>query len=439
MSIELQKGLVLHQTFDEESLKSSHILGDKTPYCNDGVSANVPVFAADRMGQLNRAIFFSYNNNDVVTIPDSPELRPGINDFTLSFWIRAPVYGQWQYDGIITKGINTAYIAHTWGVLRNLNLTHSLRYIQSTDAGGATGASISIPLSDGWNFVFIRRTGSTVEVYNNDIFVDQDTSAGDNLNTTYPVKIGEDRSGIYIYATINEIRLYNRSLSNEEKTALYEMYRPKLSLGSLQKGLVGNWSLDQKSLKSPLVLGDKTPYSNDGISANVPVFTAGRTGQLNKAMSFNGSTDIINCGEGGGLFDFSTDFSISVWIKPGGTDNYNAILTKYGTNTGFDFILINGSVYMGLRGSSQITISTTDDLRDGLWHNISVLNTNSSIDLYVDNVKYTTTGTWIPAQNNSNLSIGYRQGLTTFNGSMEDLRIYNRLLSTKEVKSIFDS
>ena len=226
----LQKGLVGHWPLDLESLKSSLILGDKTPYSNDGVSANVPVFAADRMGQLNRAMVFDHTLSDVVTIPDSPELRPGTDDFTLCFWIKLPLSGSLSWEGIITKGINTSTVAHTWGVMRNSTSTNYLRYSQSTDAGGATGASITIPLSDGWNHVFIRRTGSTVQIFNNDIFINQDTSAGDNLNTTFPLKIGEDRGSRFSSITPNEIRLYNRSLSNEEKTALYEMYRPKVMI-----------------------------------------------------------------------------------------------------------------------------------------------------------------------------------------------------------------
>ena len=53
-----------------------------------------------------------------------------------------------------------------------------------------------------------------------------------------------------------------------------------MKLSSLNKGLVGHWTMSQDSLKGSL-LADKTPYENDGTIYGA-TFTTDRKGQANK-------------------------------------------------------------------------------------------------------------------------------------------------------------
>ena len=56
--------------------------------------------------------------------------------------------------------------------------------------------------------------------------------------------------------------MYNRALSEDEITLLYDSYKPKISTSSLEKGLVGHWMLDDKTGAS-----DISGYGNDGTGA----------------------------------------------------------------------------------------------------------------------------------------------------------------------------
>jgi len=84
-----------------------------------------------------------------------------------------------------------------------------------------------------------------------------------------------------------------------------------MKISSLQKGLVGHWTMSQDSLKGSL-LADKTPYENDG-TINGATFATDRMGQPNKAMSFDGVDDYINCGNNESLAIIEK--TISLWIK----------------------------------------------------------------------------------------------------------------------------
>jgi hypothetical protein len=87
---------------------------------------------------------------------------------------------------------------------------------------------------------------------------------------------------------------------------------PNIKLSSLNKGLVGHWTMSQDSLKGSL-LADKTPYENDGTIYGA-TFTTDRKGQANKAMSFNGVDDYIDCGNNESL-DITGAITMSAWIK----------------------------------------------------------------------------------------------------------------------------
>jgi len=69
--------------------------------------------------------------------------------------------------------------------------------------------------------------------------------------------------------------------------------------------------MSQDSLKGSL-LADKTPYENDG-TINGATFATDRMGQPNKAMSFDGVDDYINCGNNESLAIIEK--TISLWIK----------------------------------------------------------------------------------------------------------------------------
>ena len=64
-----------------------------------------------------------------------------------------------------------------------------------------------------------------------------------------------------------------------------------------KKNLVGYWTLNQSDLYSgTTVFQDMSGNGNNGTSANTPVYASDQAGTPNQAMTFNGTTDVVNCG-----------------------------------------------------------------------------------------------------------------------------------------------
>lgn len=92
----------------------------------------------------------------------------------------------------------------------------------------------------------------------------------------------------------------------------------------ISTGLVGYWTMDEDSLLSPNTIRDYSPYGNTGTIYGA-TFATDRHGQPNKAMSFDGVNDYIDCGNNSSL-DITDEITISAWIKS--VDTNAVILIK---------------------------------------------------------------------------------------------------------------
>jgi hypothetical protein len=116
---------------------------------------------------------------------------------------------------------------------------------------------------------------------------------------------------------IDDVRVYNRVLSADEITRLYQLGgTAKLnttvsSQPALESGLVGHWTFDGKDISSTTVARtvlDRSGQSNHGTTTGNPLATPGRIGQ---ALSFDGTDDYVNVPDDASLdFGSSEDFSI---------------------------------------------------------------------------------------------------------------------------------
>ncbi len=151
--------------------------------------------------------------NDNIIIPNNSNMVFGTGDFTIGLWIKTPIVGSGNWAGILMKGMTTSAPANTWGISECAGYSKRLSYQQSTDAGGAFGAQITTGnLSDGWHYFVVTRTGTTVKVYVDGSYVNQDTTAGDNLSSTAVLRVGMDLTLLYAQTTLDEIRIYDATM-----------------------------------------------------------------------------------------------------------------------------------------------------------------------------------------------------------------------------------
>src|SRR4030042_6016194 len=106
---------------------------------------------------------------------------------------------------------------------------------------------------------------------------------------------------------IDEIRAYNRVLSEGEMSRLYKLSQPKM-LAPTKTGLVGYWSFEENTGTK---VGDMSNSGNYGTWNGTGSHWT--TGKFGNGGSFNGSDDYVNVTNNGlGL----TSWTISAWIYP---------------------------------------------------------------------------------------------------------------------------
>lgn len=365
-------------------------------------------------------------------------------------------------------------------------------YVTATSSGPIFGMTAAPP-GGGWNMPFLSLNGTTVYgwIYNNTpisttaganqwhhiamtynpggspttiLYLDGQqagtatgtyAAGGANYFTTYLSGV-KPNAGVanYLNTPISDIRAYSRVLSAADVAAQYNSYNSQLSIGgsgapgsvSLGKGLVGDWAMNGNAK-------DNTPYGNNG-TINGATLTTDRKGRANSAYSFNGTSDYIGVGSVPQI-SATSNWTVSFWMKPNAVINYqnpfDANYTLNGGDTGPRFeeysdhtFTPNGNFGFALSsvGGPLQGFDLNTELVAGSWYFVAATRNANTIQAYVNGsqtVNQSNTN-WPPSFANTVIGVGY-QNLSGryFNGSIDDVRIYNRGLSAAEVTSLYGS
>ncbi len=217
--------------------------------------------------------------------------------------------------------------------------------------------------------------------------------------------------------------------------------------------LVGHWKFDEGY---GLIFYDSSGYSNsatfngetfnDG-TINGATYTA--SGKYSTALTFNGINNYLNCGNTSNLQ--ATSFTATSWFKTGDiTSDVGIIFMKgdvfgsTGQETNYGCIKINGGYircYFEEANSTDHSSTSTNAYNDSTWHFVSWSKNSTHRELRIDyNTEIVSAlDASTPATNIMNLTIGAHQPLDRYwNGSIDDVRIYNRSLSDSELSNIYN-
>lgn len=453
MSIELQKGLVLHQRLDQESLKSTVIFGDKTPYENDGTSAvDPPVFAADHMSVANRAMVFN-GSSDFISIDNDPSIDiTGRVPFTLSVWMKLDNLVDMWKNSLISYSTGTP-LSQKCLELKTGSSGNKVEVIFSdgTNQSHFYSADNLITASNYHHIVLISDT-ITAKIYIDGIQSGSSHTILYDLNSTYDVEIGRGycSPSYLLNGNIDEVRIYNRAISQEEITALSETYRPILSIGSLYKDIVLDMPLDLVHTKGGAAgsetMTDLTPYSNDGTNN-------GATVEADYSTFVAASSDYIRIPDSESLSPTSK-MSAFAWVNGDSgfvISHYDHGLNErsFFTNTVGDklraFISDDGTQNVGHYKMYDSSITAFDNT----WHLVGFIFNAVVLKLYVDGVEDTNptkvTDYAITTIHDSTVDVTIGCYLsnnvtqTHFDGDISKPKVWNRELSADEVLLMFET
>ncbi len=194
-------------------------------------------------------------------------------------------------------------------------------------------------------------------------------------------------------------------------------------------------------------------YQHGRTVSGDPTFDAG---QIGRAVSFDGDTH-VSFGDVGS-FDRTDPFSLAVWLKGRGNQPMSVLQkidtgdARRGYEWGFDDVALVGiqrwaarlSVSLGSDASRGLQIRTRERLRLGDWYHVALAYDGSGraagLRLFVNGkpadtevVRNTLVG---PIRTDAPLSLGNKALGKPFTGQIDDLRIYNRLLTSAEIEQL---
>ncbi|NOR84767.1 DUF2341 domain-containing protein, partial [archaeon] len=370
------------------------------------------------------------------------------------------------------------------------NDTHILRYIDGTPTGSIgdiTGATVTstnkayIGINNDavnypWNGVIddvsiFNRSLNATEIsnlYNNgnglaitsDNFnttglvgywkLDGNTlDSSDNSNDGTPYGDAQATFGKILKTRNNTIRFkVQENISTSTTDQNYSIYYGNINAGNppidvsdifLDTGLVAYWSLDGHVMD--------IASGNDGVLVNEPQTVSGFKSD---ALQFDGTDDYVNLND---VLDMDlSDFTIVTLIKKHSSVSIGAIISKYGdndNNKGYYLgIGSGGKIYSVIRDATTYVVSTNDGgtTIDNKWHHIVVtFDRDGNMVRYLDG---TATGTAdaissvsgsINNLNDLRIAARHDSSPSYFNGTIDEVRIYNRSLSATEINQLYIS
>jgi hypothetical protein len=451
----LERGLVGYWSFDGKDIAGVHAY-DASGTGNRGVLSG-PVRTAGKLGQ---ALQFDGSNDYVDLL--SPASLDNIPVKTVSAWIYPKTVGQNNNGYILHKSANTGFgwsfnicsqgdgDGHCQGEVLDRSLVWSHSFTTQTGTWMTPNNSITL---NQWQHVLVVYDRTSIandpRIYINGV---QQTL----LERTSPSGSPRDESanklilgnGDYPFfditfdGTIDDVRIYNRALSQDEIKRLYKIggtARINTTIPGPTKGLVGHWTFDGEHMAGVHAY-DASGNGNRGVLTGGPVRAAGKLGQ---GLQFDGSNDYVSVADTNNSLDLSSAFTISAWVLTrGDTGNFQVIAAKaaYPGQTYYFYLQPSGlELTLAIDATEHFTSSVTS-LQPNQWYHVVGLFDNASnrIKLYIDgNLVLDAAETGNPSINDDDVLISNSTVSEFWNGKIDDLRIYNRALSADEIKRLY--
>ncbi len=242
-----------------------------------------------------------------------------------------------------------------------------------------------------------------------------------------PVRIGWFTLNNFFRGFIDDIRIYNRAITDEEVKELYNE--------TLNDGLIAYYPFNENA----------NDESGNGLDLTIhgAILASDRFGNQNSAYFFNGVDNYLE--NKTGLQSVTDQVSVSLWFyKPSfWEDAYqrilatgdNASIGRYGIILGQG--LSSRTEFHFLINSPDSRVPTNHPSLNN-WHHVVGVYDGTKTKLYVDNIligEQSYTGNLNVV---SPLRIGWFTLNNFFRGFIDDIRIYNRPLNKFEINQLFE-
>ena len=308
--------------------------------------------------------------------------------------------------------------------------------------GSYVGLTRTVTLNQ-WYHVAATYNAGTVKIYWEGTHVETRTTPFPSVVNGTQITIGRSNYAGNVHnfnGSIDQIRIYDKTLTSADITTLYNETVATSSTNITFEGYNGIAYYKMSDATDQL-------GNYNGTATDVNFNTVGKFGF---AGAFNGSSSYIDT-----TYNFGTDssYSISLWEKTSVTSTRQGLFGVWiasGSNNGpginfgidasnnFEFMIANGS-----SNWSDTSISASS-YTDGNWHNLILVINGTSVKLYADGnttpIANLTSSVSAGTSTSNNLALGRLgnyPGLY-FNGSIDQVRIYDSALSAANVTTLYN-
>ena len=426
---------------------------DATSNGNNG-TVNGATLTTDRNGNANSAYSFD-GVNDYIQVPHSSSISL-TGDITMSAWVKTNGSNGQNYQTIISK--RETY--WTWEYLMTLSYHNSIIHNTKLLAARALGNGnqeqgwSSTPYAiNSWEFWVVTISNNQMKIYKNGVLDHTQAFSLVPVNQICPLLFGKNTlsdSSEQFKGNIDDIGIWNRALTAQEITNIYYQTNNPTCLPDYvpTNGLVGYWPFCGNAI-------DASGNGNNG-TVNGAIITTDRNGVANSAYNFDGVNDYIQVPVLSSINNAS-QISISAWINK----TTNQIGTYFGhwsstTQTTVPIgitqsINSNSNFGMGMIGGSETTSNASINLNT--WQHITLVyngaNTSGSkLALYINGVFVEFLADSVIPNTSGNISnnsfIGANSGYLNqiyqyFKGKIDDIGVWNRVLTAQEISNLYTS
>ncbi len=370
-------------------------------------------------------------SNDYIDLNDQWNF---VGNYSYSLWINKDSGASVQVIG------NRDTNADGW--LAYINGSNVLRSYNDT---AATSSSTPVISNSTWYCIAVTYDGTNLSVYKNGV-LDSFVAASQQTASTRNAEIGRYTNNAAYNGQIDDVRFYNRVLTQAEITHLASQRGVE---GPPPVGLGGEklWLCPSLNDSVNDISGSGNDGTYQGGMGTVSDVSAGGS----RAYDFDGIGDYIDCGSG---FNPSTNLSLSAWVNAdtwsGDPSNVRTIIEKGfdGANEKFSMGSRSNGSYLDLytyispaeRGiESQVAPPSTAN-----WHHVCGTFDGSTWRLFFNGVQVASDAdsTALPSSTQA-VSIGATKVNGSperyFSGKMDDIRTYDRAITQSEITHLATS
>jgi uncharacterized protein YjdB len=375
-------------------------------------------------GVIKSALHLNGGTNRFALVPHNPTLEIP-NALSIAAWVKPNVLHR---GTILNKSDGNGF--EFW-----LDINGQLEFRLNRTNNGSTYLIRSNYNYSGdlekWIHVAATFNGTEMVIYVNGVADIRKTYSPFTIGTTSGnLILGALGSVQRINGGLDEVRLYNRSLSSGEILSLVNPTAPS--------GMVGHWKLDEGSGNTLI------DHSGNGNNAILQSTTNVRwvSGVIGSALQLDGGTNRFALAPHNPTLEIPNALSIAAWVKPN-VLHRGTILNKSDGN-GFEFWLdSNGQLEFRLNrtnnGSTYLIRSNYNYNGDlGKWIHVAATFNGTEMVIYVNGVS-NISKTYAPftiGTTSGNLILGALGTIQRYNGSIDEVMLYNRALSGPEIMGL---